>query len=44
MRRKLSKTILPRWLVFLEKLLQDNGDTGFFVGHLKSVADLDVWR
>ena len=44
MRRKLSKTILPRWLGFLEKLLQDNGDTGFFVGDSISVADLAVWR
>ena len=44
MRRKLSKTILPRWLGILEKLLQDNGDTGFFVGHSISVADLAVWR
>ena len=44
MRRELSKTILPRWLGFLEKLLQDNGDTGFFVGHSISVADLAVWR
>ena len=44
MRRELSKTILPRWLGFLEKLLQDNGDTGFFVGRSISVADLAVWR
>jgi len=44
MRRELSKTILPQWLGFLEKLLHDNGDTGFFVGHSISVADLAVWR
>jgi len=44
MRWELSKTILPRWLGFLEKLLKDNGDTGFFVGHSISVADLAVWR
>lgn len=44
MRRELSNTILPRWLGFLEKLLQDNGDNGFFVGHSISVADLAVWR
>ena len=44
MRRELSKTILPRWLEFLEKLLQDNGDTGFFVGDSISIADLAVWR
>jgi glutathione S-transferase len=28
----------------LEKLLQDNGDTGFFVDDSISVADLAVWR
>ena len=44
MRKELSKTILPRWLAFLEKLLQDNGDTGFFVDDSISVADLAVWR
>jgi glutathione S-transferase len=44
MRRELFKTILPQWLGFLEKLLQGNGDTGFFVGHSISVADLAVWR
>jgi glutathione S-transferase len=44
MRRELSTTILPRWLGFLEKLLQDNGDTGFLVGDSISVADLAVWR
>ena len=44
MRRELSTTILPRWLGFLDKLLQDNGDTGFLVGDSISVADLAVWR
>ena len=44
MRRQLSKTILPRWLVFLEKLLQDNGNTGFLLGDSLSVADLAIWR
>ncbi|MDG1177609.1 MAG: glutathione S-transferase [SAR324 cluster bacterium] len=44
MRKELSETILPHWLAFLEKLLQDNGDTGFFVADSISVADLAVWR
>ncbi|HJL94100.1 MAG TPA: glutathione S-transferase family protein, partial [SAR324 cluster bacterium] len=44
MRKELSETILPRWLGFLEKLLEDNRDTGFFVGSSISVADLAVWR
>jgi len=44
MRRELSTTILPRWLGFLEKLLQDNGNTGLIVGDSITVADLAVWR
>ena len=44
MRKELSTTTLPRWLAFLEKLLQDNGDTGFFVDDSISIADLAAWR
>jgi glutathione S-transferase len=44
MRRELSTTILPRWLGFLEKLLQDNGNTGLIVGDSITVADLAIWR
>ena len=44
MRRELTETILPRWLGFLEKLLKDNGDTGFFVGDSITIADLAAWR
>jgi len=44
MRMELSRTVLPLWLGFLEKLLRDNGDTGFFVGKSISVADLAIWR
>ena len=44
MRNELSKTTLPRWLAFLEKLLQDNGDSGFFVDDSISIADLAAWR
>ena len=29
---------------FLEKLLKDNGDTGFFVGDSITIADLAAWR
>jgi glutathione S-transferase len=44
LRQELSGDILPRWLGFLEKLLADNGDTGYFVGDSFSVADLAIWR
>ena len=44
LRQELSEAILPRWLGFLEKLLEDNGDTGYFVGESFSVADLAIWR
>jgi len=44
MRRELSEAILPRWLGFLEKLLEDNGNTGFFVGNSLTIADLAAWR
>ena len=44
LRKELSGAILPRWLGFLEKLPEDNGDTGYFVGESFSVADLAIWR
>ncbi len=44
MRKELSESILPRWLGFLEKILDDNGDTGFFVGGSITIADLAAWR
>ena len=44
MRREFSNTILPRWLRFLEKLIKDNGNTGFFVGDSITIADLAAWR
>ena len=44
LRQELSVDILPRWLGFLENLLEDNGDTGYFVGESFSVADLAIWR
>ena len=35
---------LPKWLGFFERLLRDNGTTGFFVGGELTVADIAVWR
>ena len=43
LRRELSDTTLPRWLGFLENLLENNGNTGFFVGESMTIADLAAW-
>ena len=43
-REELSREILPRWLGFLENLLEENGNTGFFVRDSLTVADLAAWR
>ena len=44
MRSKLSETVLPQWLRFMETLLEDNGKTGYFVDDSLTVADLAAWR
>ena len=43
-RTELSREILPRWLGFMDQLLIDNGNTGFFVGPSFTVGDLAAWR
>ena len=43
-REELSREILPHWLGFLENLLEENGNTDFFVGDSLIVADLAAWR
>jgi len=44
LRRELSETTLPRWLGFLENLLENNVNTGFFVGGTMTIADLTAWH
>ena len=44
MRRELSETVLPQWLGFMEKLLDTNGKTGYFVNDSLTLADLVAWR
>ena len=44
MRRELAETVLPHWLGFMETLLEDNGETGYFVDDSLTVADLAAWR
>ena len=43
-RTELSREILPRWLGFMDQVLIDNGNTGFFVGPSLTVGDLAAWR
>ena len=44
MRRELAETVLPKWLGFMETLLENNGKTGYFVDDSLTVADLAAWR
>ena len=44
MRRELAETVLPNWLGFMETLLENNGNTGYFVNDSLTVADLAAWR
>jgi glutathione S-transferase len=44
MRTQLATTTLPKYFGFLEMLLEQNGDTGYYVGDCLSIADLAIWR
>jgi len=44
MRRELTEAVLPRWLGFMDSLLEKNGKTGYFVNDSLTVADLAAWR
>lgn len=35
---------MTKYFVALEKILKDNGSTGFFVGRTMTVADISMWR
>lgn len=43
-RKKLSQETLPKWFGFLEKLIQENKSSQWFVGNTMSIADLAIWR
>jgi glutathione S-transferase len=43
MRKILAEETLPRWVGFLERLLDANGRTGFVVGAALTVADLKLY-
>lgn len=41
--KKLSEEEIPKYLSFLQRLLKENGDNGFFVSNSLTVADLFVY-
>jgi len=43
-RKKLATDKLPMYFSALEKIMKDNGSTGFFVGSKMTIADLAMWR
>ena len=43
MRKELARKDLPEWAAYFERLLIDNGSTGFIVGKNLTVADLKLY-
>merc|ERR1712172_429322 len=43
-RAELAATTLPKYLTALEKIMSENGSTGFYVGNKMTIADLAMWR
>jgi glutathione S-transferase len=43
-RQALTQDYLPKWLGFLERFLNENAESGWFVGKSMSIADLAMWR
>merc|ERR1712193_380131 len=39
-----ADTTLPKYLTALEKMMSENGSTGFYVGNKMTIADLAMWR
>jgi len=44
MREKLTRKLLPRWLNYLEQILNENTDAIWFVDNKLSIADIAIWR
>ena len=44
LRKKLAHKLLPRWLNYLEQILNENKDTIWFVDNRISIADIAIWR
>jgi len=43
MRKKLAEHTFPEWFAYIERLLTNNGNTGFVVGNSLTVADLKLY-
>merc|ERR1712066_690820 len=43
-RKVLATTILPKYTTALERLMTENGSTGFYVGTKMTIADIAMWR
>merc|ERR1712183_1160053 len=43
-RKTLAEITLPKFTTGLERIMQENGATGFFVGDKMTIADLAMWR
>ena len=44
MREKLTHKLLPRWLNYLEQILNENTNAIWFVDNKLSIADIAIWR
>ena len=44
MRERLTNRLLPRWFNYLEKLLQKEEGSKWFVNNKISIADIAIWR
>lgn len=44
MRERLTNKLLPRWFNYLEKLLQKEVNSKWFVNNQISIADIAIWR
>merc|ERR1711994_818064 len=43
-RKVIAEVTLPKYLTALEKIMKENGSTGFYVGTKMTIADIAVWR
>jgi len=43
-RAELAEVTLPKYLTALEKIMKENGSTGFYVGKVMTIADIAMWR
>ena len=44
LRKRLTNKLLPRWFNYLEKLLQKEENSEWFVNNQISIADIAIWR